>query len=358
VAAVVQGKLRRKGLLKTPDRPAHAWATTGKGIAVGTKKAVAFTASQHAELIDIGEPPELRPDEIRCRTLCSLISPGTELARYTKEIQEPRFSGYAAVGRIEQAGAKVTDLRAGDVVFCSGNHKSFQQIPAEKAIKVPDGLSADKAVITRLMGVTFSTLITTAARPGDRVVVTGLGPVGFLGAQIFKRSGYVVLACVADERRVDYARLAGIENAYARMPLDDPGIAKKVTLVVECSGHEQAVLDACKLVRPRGEVVMVGVPWERKADIQAFAVLHEIFHNYVVLRSGWEWEVPRSETSPFEHHTIRQNYETGMAWLKEGSIHVDGLRDIVDPHDCQQAYQNCLNHETNGLFTIFDWSKC
>ncbi|MAE63543.1 MAG: dehydrogenase [Phycisphaeraceae bacterium] len=321
-------------------------------------KAVAFTAQQRAELIDIDDPPDLQPDEVRGRTLFSLISAGTELASYTRETSDPpQLTGYAAVAEVEAVGAEVENLAKGDMVFCGDHHKSFQQVPAWTTIRVPDGLEASKAVITRLMGVTFSTLITTVARPGDRVMITGLGPVGFLGTQIFRRSGYDVLACDPDERRVEYARRAGIEHVYTQVPLDDPRFAKTVNLVVECSGHEQAALDACNMVRVRGEVVLVGAPWERKADIQAFDLLRAVFNNFVVLRSGWEWEVPLDETFRFQHHTILKNYETAMQWLKQDSVYLDGLRDIVAPRDCQQAYQKCLTHETNGLFSIFDWSK-
>ena len=324
------------------------------------QKAIAVTAPQTAELISIDDPPELRENEIRARTLYTLVSPGTELAaRYTlEEIESPRLFGYAAVAQVEQKGAAVQSLDIGDLFFCSGGHKSFQQLPAENAIPVPEGLAAEKAVIARLMGVTFTTLITTAARPGEKVIISGLGPVGFLGSQIFKRSGYQVYGCDPDAQRLEYARKAGIQHVFPRMPFDDAEIAKQATLVVECSGHEQGALDACNMVKVRGEVVLVGVPWQRKTDLYSHDLLHAVFHNYVVLRSGWEWEIPPSETFRFQHHTLRKNFETSLRWIAEGSIYLDGLCAMVDPRDCQEAYQNALHHKTEGLFTIFDWGRC
>ena len=80
-----------------------------------------------------------------------------------------------------------------------------------------------------------------------------------------------------------------------------------------------------------------------------------MFFNYVMLHSGWEWELPVQETFRFQHHTIQDNYATALNWLNEGSVYTDGLCDFVHPRDCQAAYQNCLNHETDGLFTLFDW---
>ena len=89
-------------------------------------KAVAFTAQQRAELIDIDDPPDLQPDEVRGRTLFSLISAGTELASYTRETSDPpQLTGYAAVAEVEAVGAEVENLAKGDMVFCGDHHKSF-----------------------------------------------------------------------------------------------------------------------------------------------------------------------------------------------------------------------------------------
>jgi len=49
-----------------------------------------------------------------------------------------------------------------------------------------------------------------------------------------------------------------LSRVHEAVPLDDPSLRGQVGLVVECSGHEQATLDACRMVRKRGEVVLVG----------------------------------------------------------------------------------------------------
>ena len=74
------------------------------------------------------------------------------------------------------------------------------------------------------------------------------------------------------------------------LPLDDPEVARQVTLVLECSGHEQATLAGCMAVAKGGEVVRVGVLWQRQTEPFAHGLLHSILHRYavVVVRSGWE----------------------------------------------------------------------
>jgi threonine dehydrogenase-like Zn-dependent dehydrogenase len=85
-----------------------------------------------------------------------------------------------------------------------------------------------------------------------------------------------------------------LKRVLPAAPLTD-AIRGKVALVVECSGHEQAVLDACNIVRPQGEVVLVGVPWVPKTSLLAHDILRAVFFNYVILRSGWEWSLPLHE---------------------------------------------------------------
>ncbi len=318
--------------------------------------AVTITAKEKAELREVAELPVLKPNDIRGRAICSLISPGTELAWNYCGKNFPTTPGYAAVFKVDEIGSDVKDIAKGDVIFHKGGHRSIQQCSATDAVKVPAGLAPEKAVIARLIGVSFTTLMTTAARPGDLVIVTGAGPVGYLAAQIFSLSGYDVLVVEPDaSRRKLVEKTCGLRS-IEKIPLEDSSICGKVAIVVECSGHEQAVVDACKVVRKRGEVVLVGVPWQKKTDLSAHELLYAVFHKYAVLRSGWEWELPLY-SSDFRPHSIYAGYETALKWLSEGKVKIDGLSTLLDPRNPQDAYQDLLNRRAKGLFSIFDWRK-
>lgn len=325
-------------------------------------KAVVFPGPQKAELQDWpSDGAPLKGDEVAGRTLASLISPGTEISHAYggfegSKAKYPTLSGYATIMEVDAVGATVKDLKPGDRVFRMGPHASRQRGWRGDLLPVPAGLAAERAVFARLMGVTWSTLVTTAARPADRVLVTGLGPVGNLGAQIFQAAGYRVTAVDPVESRRETARRAGIEDVRPAVPLDDAALAGQVALALECSGHEQAVLDACKIVRKRGEVVMVGVPWRKRADLQAFDLLHAVFHRYVVLRSGWEWELPIHPTD-FKVGSIMGDIAGALDWLARGRIKVDGLYELMKPADCQTAYQNLLHQRGSALSVVFDWAS-
>ena len=316
--------------------------------------AIAITAKEQAELINIAAPEALGPNEVRGKTVCTLVSPGTELALNYNGTSFPSFPGYAATFMVEELGPKVKGISVGDICFCMGSHRSFQQVDAQEAHLVPKDLPPEKAVLARLMGVSMTTLMTTTARPGDRVMITGAGPIGFLAAQMFTLSGYEVLIVEPNEARRQLAEKAGILHTFDKIPFNDTSIAGTVALVVECSGHEQAVLDACRVVRKRGEVVLVGVPWRRHTDTYAHDLLSLIFHKYVAIRSGWEWELPH-QAADFAPHSIHSGFDTALRWLADGQINVDKLITKVDPHTAQSVYQDLLHQRTKELFSVFNW---
>lgn len=319
-------------------------------------KAVVITAPKRAELQSVDSPEEgAGPAELRGSTLVSLVSPGTELNAAFLGDDFPRRPGYAAVFRVEEAGEQVQDFSPGDLAFSMGAHQSRQRCDRKEAVRVPEGLSATTAAFARLMGVSMTTLTTTRARPGEWVLVTGLGVVGNLAAQTFSACGYRVVGVEPRPDRRSLAETAGLEDVREAVPLEDEEVAGRVALVLECSGHEQAALAGCRVVRRRGEVVMVGVPWRRRGDLPAHDLLNAVFHRYAVLRSGWEWEIPR-HADQFSPLSIFANFRTALRWLQEGRVRVEGLSETVSPERAQEAYEDLLEKRTGALTVAFDWT--
>lgn len=317
-------------------------------------RAVSIVAHQQAALVDFDLPP-LAPDEVRGRTLCSLVSPGTEVSGDYLGDTFPKFPGYSCVFEVEEVGSAVEGISPGQILFGPGSHRSIQQLTQDRVVPVPLDLAPETAVLARLMGVSLTTLMTTTARPGDFVLVIGAGPVGFLAAQNFKLSGYRVGVVEPNSSRREIVQQSGIERVYAAIPRDDSEVAGKVALVVECSGHEQAAIDSCKIVRKRGEVVLVGVPWKKRTDAAAFDLVSAVFLNYAVLRSGWEWELPWQQKDDFRPWSVMEGFSRSLCWLKEGRIHHEGLISLWNPAECGTLYEQLAAALGKGLFQVFDW---
>lgn len=330
---------------------------------------IVFPSRGEVIVADYSDEP-LGDHEIRGRTITTLISQGTEMAWNLKDTHEAGFSfpirpGYSAVFEVQQVGKAVTDIKVGDLRFCMGRHRSTQQLDSGLTVAVPEGLPSDIAVFARLMGVSMTTLMTTQARAGDKVIITGAGPVGFFAAHIFTIGGFDVSVVEPDALRRQQIESTGIRNTFAAMPLDDPSLAGHATLVVECSGHEQAAIDGCKMVREGGEVVLIGIPWDKKSDATAHALLNAVFFRLVTLRSGWEYSLPLHSVM-FSLQTIRKGYnnslhsvfggfERSFKWLAEKRIDLTGLTYVADPENAREVYSAIAKRSVVEPFIQFDW---
>ncbi len=320
-----------------------------------TERRVTFTARETAELIAAEvTPPPLGPREVAGQTLVSLVSTGTELEWGYRGATFPSHPGYAAVFRIDEVGAEVTGLAPGSVAFCLGNHASHQRVPVDDAIPVPEGLAPDIAAFGRIACISMSTLTTTTARPPGPVLITGLGLVGNIAAQVFASAAYEVYGY--DPSPIRRSAVEGIRGVHvlAEGALDPAGPVGGYALALECSGLEGPALECCQAVRQRGEVVLIGVPWRKRSDLPAFDLLHAVFHKYAVLRSGWEWEVPIKE-QPFRTNSIHGNIATAMRWLQEGRLRVADLYEARRPEDCPEVYATLAKGAWPKPAALFDW---
>lgn len=326
-------------------------------------KEIIFPAKSTFALSDYTDAG-LADDEICGPTICTLISQGTELG-WAAGDDFPVRPGYAAVFEVQEVGADVKDVKVGDLRFCMGYHRSTQQYPARFTLPVPDGMLPETALFARLMGVSMTTLMTTAVRPGDKVIITGAGPVGFLAAHLFTIGGYDVSVVEKSALRREQIEASGIAQTHENMPLNDGSMIGNVALVVDCSGHEGAVLEACQIVRQQGEVVLIGVPWKQLTDIAAHDILKAVFFNFVNLRSGWEWQVPiLSRGFVWEEllegynnapHSTFSGFQTALKWLDQDRIKLDRFVHHASPQDPTALYKGIQEQQIPEPFIVLNW---
>lgn len=314
-------------------------------------------------VVELRYEPAVAPasHEVAGSTVCTLVSPGTEIMSAFRPGAErpPRYPvrpGYAGVFRVEEVGADVSDVAIGDLVYAECGHRSRQVRDATKVTVLPAGLDPFDAVFARLMAVPLTALATTASRAGAPVGVSGLGLVGHLAAAMLARSGYDVTAWDPQKSRRTLAP-AGVqvlERAPEATSVTERGALDGFELVLECSGHDGAVLDAVRSVRAHGEVVLVGTPWTRRTDTTAQQLLHEVFHRYAVLRSGWEFRLPRTR-SPFSERGADENLALAFRWLAGGDVPVSQLAERISPSAAQDAYEALASGTAERLTVVLDW---
>ena len=141
---------------------------------------------------------------------------------------EPPFvPGSEGAGRViaagPDAGFAVADLVAWADV--RGSYAEQVVVPAGRAIRVPEGVSAEVAAAVMLQGLTahYLSASTYPVRPGEVAVVhAAAGGMGLLLTQMIKRRGGIVIGTTSDPGgiKAELARRAGADHVtgYAEFP--------------------------------------------------------------------------------------------------------------------------------------------
>lgn len=144
----------------------------------------------------------------------------------------PSGIGLEAAGVVERVGDGVTDLQLGDrVAYGTGPIGAYSQLrvmPADKLVKIPEGIDDKTAAAMMLKGLTAQYLLrrTYKVQSGDSVLIhAASGGVGLilcqwakhLGANVIGTVGSPQKATVAREHGCDHTILYRIENFPARV---------------------------------------------------------------------------------------------------------------------------------------------
>ncbi len=130
----------------------------------------------------------------------------------------PFIPGMEAAGTVTATAADVTEVRVGDRVAYAphiGAYAEYAVVPAERLVKIPDGLDARSAAAVILQGMTAHYLATSvyALKKGDTALVhAAAGGVGLLLVQVAKMRGARVFGTVSTQEKAQLAREAGADE--------------------------------------------------------------------------------------------------------------------------------------------------
>ena len=130
----------------------------------------------------------------------------------------PWVVGVEGAGVVKQVGKNVTQVSEGDsVVYCGipGSYAEQAIVPADRLIKIPQGLDSKASAAAMLQGMTAHYLChsTYQVKQGDKVLVhAGAGGVGLLLIQMVKRLGGYVFSTVSTEAKAQLAKDAGADE--------------------------------------------------------------------------------------------------------------------------------------------------
>ena len=130
----------------------------------------------------------------------------------------PFIPGVEGAGVVEVVGSDVTSVQVGDRVAYGGpigGYAEVRLIPAERVVKLPDGISAEAAAAMMLKGMTAEMLLKRVypVKAGDTILVhAAAGGVGLILCQWAKALGATVIGTVGSDEKAELAHAHGCDH--------------------------------------------------------------------------------------------------------------------------------------------------
>jgi NADPH2:quinone reductase len=219
------------------------------------------------EEVQVGEPA---PGQARIRhTAIGVNFVDTYQRSGLYPMQTPAVAGNEAAGVVEAVGQGVTDLKPGDRVAYTGLPGSYcdvRVVPADRLVKLPQGISEEQAASMMLKGLTVHYLIHTTypVKKGETVLWhAAAGGVGLIACQWLKALGVAVIGTAGSDEKTSLARAHGAEHVvnYSRENFVERVQSitggKKVPVVYDSVG-KSTWEGSLECLRPRGLMVSFG----------------------------------------------------------------------------------------------------
>jgi NADPH2:quinone reductase len=184
-------------------------------------------------------------------------------------MQLPAVAGNEGAGVVDAVGSGVNDLKKGDRVAYTGLPGSYCEVrlvPADRMVKLPEGVSDEQAASMMLKGLTVHYLIhsTYTVKKGETVLWhAAAGGVGLIASQWLKALGVTTIGTAGSDEKTALAKAHGVahtvnyskENFVERVKALTEG--KGVPVVYDSVGKTtwEGSLDC---LRPRGLIVSFG----------------------------------------------------------------------------------------------------
>ncbi|MCC6283253.1 MAG: bi-domain-containing oxidoreductase [Saprospiraceae bacterium] len=269
-----------------------------------------------------------------------------------RKLGEPLPLGYCNAGEVIGVGEGVTEFNIGDRVISNGHHAEIVSVPKNLVARIPDGVSYEQAAFTVIGAIALQGIRLVNPTFGETIVVTGLGLIGLIAAQLLQANGCQVIGLDFDAAKVKLAQSWGI-RAYCVADGSDPaalvmqetgGIGADGVLITASAKSNDIISQAAKMSRKRGRIVLVGVIGLdiQRSDFFEKELTFQVSCSYGPGRYDESYEQKgRDYPIGYVRWTEKRNFEAVLQALATGRLQVESLiTEVVDLADYQTVYGN------------------
>jgi NADPH2:quinone reductase len=184
------------------------------------------------------EVPSPGPGQVRLRQHAAginFIDTYFRSGLYPSPVGMPFVAGNEGSGEVIAVGDGVSDLKVGDrvgYVVPLGAYSAERNMPAERAVKLPDAISYEQAAAAMLKGMTVCYLVrrTYDVKPGDTVLIhAAAGGVGLIASQWANALGATVIGTVGSREKAELAKANGCHHVILYRDEDFAARVKEIT---------------------------------------------------------------------------------------------------------------------------------
>ena len=183
------------------------------------------------------------------------------------KLDEPLPLGYCNVGTIVEVDSEVKNLKLGQRVVSNGYHAEYVAVSENLCTPIPDELEDSKAVFTILSSIGLQGIRLIKPTLGENILVSGLGIIGILSAQLLKFNGCKVFGIDPDKKKCELAEKLGIKSFHLKESSKPESwcfnntnqLGMDAVLISATTKSSEPIHLAAKVSRTRGRIILVGV---------------------------------------------------------------------------------------------------
>ena len=349
--------------------------------------------------------PSLNKGHILVLTSCSLVSSGTErmlvefgraswidkarqqpdkvqdvlnkarndglpatLDAIRSKLDQPLALGYCNVGTVVAVGPGVSDFGVGDRVASNGFHAELVSVPQHLCARIPDGVSDESAAFTVLASIGLQGIRLAQPTLGETFVVSGLGLIGLLTAQLLVAQGCRVIGLDPDPAKCSLAESLGVTALNLHHGFDPvawclehtSGIGVDGVLITAATSSTEPVHVAAKICRQRGRIVLVGVTGlDLRRDLfYKKELTFQVSCSYGPGRYDPSYEQHGNDYPiGFVRWTEQRNFQAVLHALSVGSLRTEPLVSHTFPIEQAAAAYDLLSSSEPSLGIILSYPR-
>jgi len=290
--------------------------------------------------LDSLDRPDPGPNRVLVRVTHSGIC-GTDLGIFSGRIpvKYPRVMGHEMAGEIVEGGDSIKAgtrviidpaYNCGTCFFCKeglfnlcpnggligrdtdGGFAEYLAVPRKLVFPLPESLPNKNVPLIQVLTTCYHGQQRITIRPGDTVVVLGLGVGGMLHVQLAKAAGAKVIGVARSEWKRGLAKKLGADIV---LPSDATtvGAVKEATdgrgadIVIECTGKLPVLSEGIAMARPGAQILLFGITSAKEGALP----FYDLYFKELTVQNG--------------RAAVGKDFEPSIALAASGKVQLDPL---------------------------------